>query len=455
MDKAQSAFIEGRLISDNIHLAEQFLRQYERKNISPRCLLKIDIRKAYDSVDWVFLDDMMRGLNFPDRFCGWVRACVTSPMYSIALNGEVRGFFPGMQGLRQGDPLSPFLFVLCIEYLSRLLKARIDDSEFNFHAKCAMHNITHLAFADDLMLMARGDPISVEILADILAEFGETSGLRANRLKSSLFLAGVRGSDRAAIENILGFAVGSFPFRYLGIPLAASRLRGADNSPLIEKIADLIKAWTSLTISYAGRLELLRSVVQGVSCYWLSIFPIPASVIDKIEGMCRVFLWGSKVSQVAWRQVCLPKEEGGLGLLDLKTWNKALLAKTLWNIHSKKDTLWVRWVNEFFLRGSSIWVWVPKKDSPPIFKNLIRIRDEMIQKAGSVQTASNLLESWSGTKGIQVRRIYEWLRPREPPRPCFRSIWQPICTPRHSFMVWLATLGRLPTRIGCILAILI
>lgn len=191
---------------------------------------------------------------------------------------------------------------------------------------------------------------------------------------------------------------------------------------------------------------MLRSVVQGVSCYWLSIFPIPAIVIDKIERMCRVLLWGSKVSRVAWRQVCLPKEEGGLGLLDLKTWNKALLAKTLWNIHSKKDTLWVRWVNEFFLRGSSIWVWVPKKDSPPIFKNLVRIRDEMIQKAGSVQTASNLLESWSGTKGLQVRLIYEWLRPREPPRPCFRSIWQPICTPRHSFMVWLAMLGRLPTK---------
>lgn len=113
-----------------------------------------------------------------------------SPVYTITLKGEERGFFPGMQG---GDPLSPYLFVLCIEYLSRMFNARIDDSEFNYHPKCAQHNITHLAFADDSMLMARGDLISVEILGDILNGFGEILGLRANRLKSSLFLTGVHG----------------------------------------------------------------------------------------------------------------------------------------------------------------------------------------------------------------------------------------------------------------------
>lgn len=155
VDKSQSAFIQGPLISDNIHLAEQFLRQYEQKRISSRCLLQIDIRKAYDSVDWVFLEDVLRGLNFSDRFCSWIHECISTPPYSISLNGEIRGFFPGMKGFRQGDPLPPFLFVLCIEYLSRLFKARTTDSAFKFHPKCGMHNITHLAFADDLIVMAR------------------------------------------------------------------------------------------------------------------------------------------------------------------------------------------------------------------------------------------------------------------------------------------------------------
>lgn len=351
----------------------------------------------------------MSGLNFPDHFCDRVRECVKMPAYSIGLNREVRGFFSGMQGLRQGDPLFSYLLVLCIEYLSRLFKVRIDYSEFNYHPKYALHNITHLAFADDLILRTRGDPISVEILADILTEFGEVSGLRANRLKSSVFLAGVRGSDRVAVENILGFAEGSFPFRYLGIPLAASRLRGSDYSPIIEKISELTRTWTSFTLSYAGRLELLRSVIQGVSCYWLSIFPILSIVIGRIEGLCRVFLWGSKVGRVAWKQVCLPREKGGLGLLDLRSWNKALLAKTLWNIHTKKDTLGVKWVNEFFLRGWSIWEWVPKKDSPRIFKKLVRIRDEMIAKSVTVQAAIAMLEPWSGLSGLHVKSVYNCL----------------------------------------------
>lgn len=116
-----------------------------------------------------------------------------------------------------------------------------------------------------------------------------------------------------------------------------------------------------------------------------------------------------------------------------------MLAKTLWNIHTKKDTLWVKWVNEFFLRGCPIWDWTPARDSPPIFKNLVRIRDELIDKAGTTNAALTTLAEWCKNGVLTVRKVYEWLRPRVSPRPCFRSIW-------HSFIVWLATLGRLPTK---------
>lgn len=144
-------------------------------------------------MDLGFLLNVLRGLKFLERFCGWIWECISTSAYSIALNGEVRHFFPGMQGLRQGDPLSPYLFVLCIEYLSRLMKARLEDSEFKYHPKCRKHHITHLAFADDLMVMARGDGTLFQLVANILEEFGDVSGLRANRLKSNLFLAGVHG----------------------------------------------------------------------------------------------------------------------------------------------------------------------------------------------------------------------------------------------------------------------
>lgn len=182
VDHAQAAFVEGRSMIENIHLAQELMRQYNRKRVAPRCLLKIDLTKAYDSVSWDFLRDVLEGLHFPSRFVSWVMECVTSPTYSVALNGSMHGFLKGRKAIRQGDPLFSFLFVLCIEYFSRMLRAIMNDSDFNYHPKCGPLKITNLVFADDLMLFARGDVMSVKILMDSLSNFGLVSGLRLNIL---------------------------------------------------------------------------------------------------------------------------------------------------------------------------------------------------------------------------------------------------------------------------------
>lgn len=294
VDQAQSAFVEGRSMMENIHLAQELMRQYNRKRVAPRCLLKVDLRKAYDSVEWGFLKQMLEGLGFPTKFIGWVMECVTTTSYSVALNGSLHGHFKGNRGLRQGDPLSPFLFVLCIEYLSRMLKVATYDSDFNFHPKCGPLRISHLAFADDLMLFARGDIISVSILMDCLNKFGEVSGLRMNNLKSSLFTAGIFGHDLEDIQDVINIPRGTMPFRYLGIPLAAEKLKVSCYAPFLDKIATYISSWTCSYLSYAGRAELIRAVLQGVECFWLSLLPIPATIISRIQTLCRNFLWSSK-----------------------------------------------------------------------------------------------------------------------------------------------------------------
>lgn len=157
VDPAQSAFVEGRSIWDNIFLAQELIRGYRRKRTEHRCMIMVDLRKAYDTVDWNFLYEVLHGLGFPTEFIGWIKACISSATLSVLVNGALHGFFPSKCELRQGDPMSPMLFTLCIEYFSRLINQRIRYSGFRFHPRCKGLRITHLAYADDLMLFSRGD----------------------------------------------------------------------------------------------------------------------------------------------------------------------------------------------------------------------------------------------------------------------------------------------------------
>ncbi|GAB2303809.1 hypothetical protein Dimus_038964 [Dionaea muscipula] len=175
IDPCQAAFIRGRLMRDNIFLVHELLRQYTRKRISPRCFFQVDLRKAYDSIEWEFLNRMLLALNFPPRFIQWIMKCVSTVTYSISLNGQLFGFIHGRRGLRQGDPLSPYLFVICLEYLSRHLQQIQHIRGFSHHPKCQALNITHLAFADDLILLSRADRDSVNPLLNCLKTFSSQS----------------------------------------------------------------------------------------------------------------------------------------------------------------------------------------------------------------------------------------------------------------------------------------
>jgi hypothetical protein len=149
----QNAFLGGRRMADNIDLLQELLRQYERKRTSLRCLIKIDFREAFDSVQWIFLRYLLLFLGFPDRFVHLVMTCVETASYSVAINGELFGFLPGRCGVRQEDPLSPYLFIICMEYLSRMLSLASQNPSFRFHLKCKPLGLSHLSFADDIILL--------------------------------------------------------------------------------------------------------------------------------------------------------------------------------------------------------------------------------------------------------------------------------------------------------------
>jgi len=143
---------------------KSFLGNMEGKWPLPICLITIDLRKAFDSVQWFFLRHLLLLLSFVDRFVHLVMKCVETTSYSVAIKEELYGFFPEKTGVRQGDPLSPYIFIAYMEYFSKMLKLTSQNSAFHFHLKCGSLGISHLAFADDILLVSRGDKSIVQTL---------------------------------------------------------------------------------------------------------------------------------------------------------------------------------------------------------------------------------------------------------------------------------------------------
>nr|XP_009780216.1 PREDICTED: uncharacterized protein LOC104229297 [Nicotiana sylvestris] len=140
IDNCQDAFVPRRLITYNILMSHEPVKGYGRKDISPRCMLKIDMQKAYNSMEWVYIEQVLRLLNFPKIFVQWIMDCITTVSYFVLINGKPSIPFEARESLRQGDPLSHFLFVLEMEYLSRSLKTLKANKQFKFHPRCAKFN---------------------------------------------------------------------------------------------------------------------------------------------------------------------------------------------------------------------------------------------------------------------------------------------------------------------------
>lgn len=266
--------------------------------------------------------------------------CVTTVKYSINLNGSLEGFFAAGKGLRQGDPLSPYLFLLVMEAFTCILDANIEYGGFTYHPKCKQLAISHISFADDLFILAKADRDSIQVVHNALKQFERLSGLQANNQKSLLYCAGIPDDQKNALSNLLGMPVGNLPVKYLGVPLITTRLKKMDCQVLVERITGKVKHWSTKLLSYAGRLQLVVSVLSSMATYWCSLFVLPVKIVKEIDRVMSNFLWNGNEDKrhvkIAWKDVCMPKKEGGLGIKLLKEWNKALMAKHLWNIWRKR-----------------------------------------------------------------------------------------------------------------------
>ncbi|XP_062104365.1 uncharacterized protein LOC133815556 [Humulus lupulus] len=347
----QGAFIKNRFLAHNILILQDLLKGYNRRTVSPCCIMKIDISKAYDSIDWNFLENLLNALCFPKRFIKWIMVCLRGSSYALVLNGSIQGRFQGARGLKQGDPISPLLFVIVMDYLTRLLLKTSREKEFKFHPLCKSLNLVSLCFADDLLLFCKANQSSVRLIQQAFSVFTNTSGLSINDSKSRIYIGGLDAGEKDSLLQDCCLQEGQFPLRYLGIPLRPTKWRACDYVILIDKMRARLKGWSSRHLSYAGRVQLINSVLLGIRSYWMNIFILPQKVVKAIDSLCLRFLWGekdnrSKMHRISWEHVCRPKCYGGLGFKDSALWNKVMMAKLM------QDTSWY-WRR--IIKLSNIW----------------------------------------------------------------------------------------------------
>lgn len=205
------------------------------------------------------------------------------------------------------------------------------------------------------------------------------SGLKANFDKSHMFVAGLDPDERYSLLSAFNFKEGKFPVKYLGAPLTSNKFSRTMCYSLVDRITERISGWAENSLSYAGRLQLIKSIIFSMQVYWLGIFILPNSVTCAIERICRNFLWSGSINRsfasVAWAEVCKPKNEGGLGIIDIKLWNKAAIAKHIWAISTKKDSLWVKWIHMYHLKHKSFWQVLKSPNDEWCWRKLLKIRD--------------------------------------------------------------------------------
>ena len=381
----QAAFVPGRIIGDNVMLVQAICRDYHRNDGNPRCAFKLDIHKAFDSLSWDFLFAVLERMNFPSSIIEWIRKCITGCMVSIKLNGALEGFFQCKNGLRQGDPLSPYLFVLCMEVLTRCLNYNTSNSEsFSYHWRTKELRLSHLTFVDDLFLFCKGDLNSATVLLDSVLWFSKLSGLILSASKCLGFFCSVPEATILHILNRYGFSRGELPINYLGLPLITSRLNKQICAPLLLRLSRRIQGWAVRTLRYSGRLQLIISMLQGIHNYWSMYLFLPNGVLNNIQSIFAKFLWGGSLEnschyKVAWVDCCYKKDEGGLGVKDLFEWNKAAVLLQVWRLTAPNPTsVWILWIHSCLLKRKAFWTTKIPYKCPWNLRKIFNARQEAL-----------------------------------------------------------------------------
>ncbi|XP_016482447.2 uncharacterized protein LOC107803276 [Nicotiana tabacum] len=360
-----TGFIKGRSIVENILLTNEIITDIRlRTKAVPNVVLKLDMTKAYDRLSWLFMTKVLRKMGFEERIIGIVFRIVSNNWYSILMNEQPYGFFKSTRGVKQGDPLSPTLFILSAEALSRALNSLHQNLYFcDFGLSKWSPKINHLSYADDRIIFSSFDAMSLKLIMEVLRAYETTSGQLINKAKSAVYLHHLTNVD--IIDKVQSIT-------------SINRRKMEYYHDLMKKVLDKIQSWQGKILSIGGRAVLINHVLQGMPIHLLSAVNPPASVINKLYKMIAQFFWSNSIGGKArhwasWDSLCLPKEEGGVGFRSLHDMPRALFCKLWWNFRTK-PTLWSSFMCQKYCKKLNAIV-VPWRKGSHVWRKMLDCRE--------------------------------------------------------------------------------
>jgi len=245
-------------------------------------LLKLDITKAFDSVSWPFLLEVLRKLGFGQIWCDIVSGLLSSSSTQVLLNGSPGERISYQRGMRQGDPLSPMLFILVMDVLTYMVQKAAADGMLQPLARRALQHRISL-YADDVVIFLKPTTEDMDITLDILHLFGKASGLVTNIQKSSVLPIRCNEENREIIQAHLPCQILDFPCTYLGLPLSVQKLTRAQIQPIIDKIANQLARWKADLLTKAGRRVLVQFVLTSTIIYLAMAIDLPTWALKAID----------------------------------------------------------------------------------------------------------------------------------------------------------------------------
>lgn len=360
----QSAFVGGRQIQDNIFIVQEVLHQLRvrKRRRKFQAVLKLDMKKAYDRVEWDFLCDCMKKMGFNEKWVNMVKFCISSAHFRVLINGHPGDSFTPTRGIRQGDPLSPYLFIIMANALSHMVTKAIMDGTLKgikLNPHCPI--LSHLFFADDAIFFLDGTLMEAQNLSNILNCYCFASGQSINLNKSGVFLgASCPQHLKNNIAAELRVPILEKTGKYLGIPSDWGQMKKQMLDWIIARVDRKLEGWKEQLISKAGKEVLIKMVVQALPQYAMNIFKIPLSICRSIERKISAFWWRQNAQQKgihwkSWEVLKKRKAQGGMGFKDLVEFNKAMLGKQAWRLEKTPEALWSRIFKGLYFPNGNLW----------------------------------------------------------------------------------------------------